>query len=64
MEKITTWFKRVGGSLDTVFERVTTALYTEYYINGNKVTRMEYAKRYNWFISNKDYEPHIYKEKR
>lgn len=64
MEIITTQFKYTDNTFDIVFERVATSYYTEYFINNNKVTRMEYITRYNKFISNNNYTYTVYKEKR
>lgn len=63
MEIITTILTDTVTGVSTVFERVTTTLYTSFYIDLRKVNREEYYRVHDILIS-RGYTSKVYREKR
>ena len=63
MEIITTILTDTVTGVSTVFERVTTALYTSFYIDLRKVNREEYYRVHDILIS-RGYTSKVYRERR
>lgn len=63
MEIITTILTDTVTGVSTVFERVTTTLYTTFYIDLRKVNREEYYRVHDILIS-RGYTSKVYREKR
>lgn len=63
MEIITTILTDTVTGVSTVFERVTTTLYTSFYIDLRKVNREEYYRVHDILLS-RGYTSKVYREKR